>query len=272
MHFFTSICFKKATLLLLAAGGLLLLGPIAAQAQTTPLTMQLLGSEATDARYDGPQFAGGPDSLRALVERTIRQASPTLTEPQFVRLELTASGQLAELYYLTPATKIAQKQARSSEAQALAQLLASRLAIWHLPAKTDSPASGSKTASFTIPLALGSAPKTMPLLYCDEHPVFPLPAGRSARNTPNAMSFVMMQVRYPVEDLRNRVQGKVYAYFEVSETGAVEQRRIAGSVSPTLDAETLRVLQTLPNALTPPRYQGRPVRVAYVLPIDFSIR
>lgn len=232
--------------------------------------MQLFGNESTDAAYDGPRFAGGPDSLRAILERTVRQASPTLTEQQFVRLELTNTGQLAKLYYLTPASKAAVKQARSAEAQALAQQLTSRLATWQLPAKS-SEASGSGP-SLTIPLALGSASGPMPLLYCDEHPAFPLPAGRTKRNTPNAMSFVMMQVRYPVEDLRNRMQGKVYAYFEVSETGAVEQRRIAGSVSPTLDAEALRVLQTLSNAVTPPRYQGRPVRVAYVLPINFTIR
>jgi TonB family protein len=69
-------------------------------------------------------------------------------------------------------------------------------------------------------------------------------------------------VRYPVEALRNQVQGNVYAYVEASETGTVEQQRIAGSGSPTLDAEALHVLQTLPNAVAPPRYQSRPVRVA----------
>ena len=271
MNLFIPIRLKRA-----APVGLLALGLLAsplAQAQTAPPTMQLLGNEPADATYDGPRFAGGPDSLRAIVERTIRQASPTLTEQQFVRLELTNTGQLAKLYYLTPGTKPALKQARSAEAQALAQQLASRLATWQLPTRpTTRAAPSDKAPSFTIPLALGAAPQPMALLYCDEHPIFPLPATRNARNTPSAMSFLMMQVRYPIEDLRRQVQGKVYAYFEVSETGAVEHRRIAGSVSPTLDAEALRVLQTLPNALTPPRYQGRPVRVAYVLPLNFSIQ
>jgi protein TonB len=259
---------QVATLVLLAVG---LLASSSVRAQAPQPTMQLFGDKPTDATYDGPRFAGGPDSLRAVLERTVRQASPALTEQQFVRVELTNAGQLAKLYYLTPTTKVAMKQARSPEAQALAQQLASRLATWQPSAKPKD-ASDTGTSSFTIPLALGSVPKSTALLYCDEHPAFPFPAGRNGRNTPNAMSFVVMQVRYPVEDLRNRVQGKVYAYFEVSETGAIEQRRIAGSVSPTLDAEALRVLQTLPNAVSPPRYQGQPVRVAYVLPINFSIR
>lgn len=80
-----------------------------------------------------------------------------------------------------------------------------------------------------------------------------------------------MQVRYPAEDIRQRRQGVVYAYLEVSETGAVEQRRSVGSVSPTLDAEVLRVLATLPNALTPPRLHGQPGRAGYVLPFTFKV-
>jgi protein TonB len=267
MHLPILIRYKQAALVLVLAWGLLC--SLLAQAQTRP-TMPLLGTEATDAKYDGPRFVGGPDSLRAVVERTIRQAAPSLTEPQVVRLELTSTGQLVKLYYLMPASKMAQKQARSADAQALAQQLASRLTTWQ-PSTKPADASGTGSSP-TISLALGSTPKTTALLYCDEHPVFPLPAGRTKRDTPNAMSFVMMQVRYPVEDLRNKVQGKVYAYFEVSETGTVEQRRIVGSVSPTLDAEALRVLQTLPNALTPPRYQGKPVRAGYVLPISFVIQ
>jgi TonB family protein len=79
------------------------------------------------------------------------------------------------------------------------------------------------------------------------------------------------QIRYPAEDFRRQRQGTVYAYFEVSETGRVEQRRIVGTLSPTFDAEVLRVLNRLPSALTPPCQQGRPVRVGYVLPLHFRL-
>ena len=68
------------------------------------------------------------------------------------------------------------------------------------------------------------------------------------------------------------MQGTVYLYYEVSETGAIEQRRVVGSLSPSTDAEALRSLRSLPNATTPPRHQGRPVRVAYIAPINLSIR
>lgn len=117
-------------------------------------------------------------------------------------------------------------------------------------------------------------PGPAPLLYSDENPVFPLPAATGPRRAlpwVYVTSFLSRQVRYPAEDIRSGRQGKVYAYFEVSETGAVEQRSIVGNVSPSLDAEVLRVLQTLPNATTPPRQAGKPVRVAYVLPLNFAV-
>ncbi|MGI4744065.1 MAG: hypothetical protein ACRYG7_53630 [Janthinobacterium lividum] len=51
----------------------------------------------------------------------------------------------------------------------------------------------------------------------------------------------------------------------------MEHRRLASSLSP-IDAKPLRALATLPDALAPPRYQGRPVRVAHVVPINLRIQ
>jgi outer membrane biosynthesis protein TonB len=84
--------------------------------------------------------------------------------------------------------------------------------------------------------------------------------------------FLQRQFRYPAIDLRNQVEGTSYGYFEVSETGAVENRRVVGSLTPSVDAEVLRTLNTIPNATTPPRQQGRPVRVAYVVPVNLKIQ
>jgi cobalamin biosynthesis Mg chelatase CobN len=46
---------------------------------------------------------------------------------------------------------------------------------------------------------------------------------------------------------------------------------VVGSLSSSIDAELRRALNALPNALAPPRHQGRPVRVAYVVPINLRI-
>ncbi|MGI4884874.1 MAG: TonB family protein [Janthinobacterium lividum] len=130
---------------------------------------------------------------------------------------------------------------------------------------------GTRPDFIVLPLALG-APAAAPA-YSDELSTFPVPVvNRRPQPSLSLLSFLQMQTRYPSNDLRQGTQGTVYAYFEVSETGAVEQRRIVGSVSGTLDEEVLRVLQLVPSALAPPRQQGRPVRVAYVLPLQFKVQ
>ena len=272
MSFFTSARFKRAvTIGCLLASGLLLSRP--ALAQATGPTMSAGGEKPGDVAYTGPRFPGGPDSLRAVLARTLRRASPTLTGQLYLHLKLDETGVVSRAYFLTSADRATAELARTPAAQRLADELLNKLSVWQLP----EPRSKAKTAvsSVTLPLWLGAGANAMPLPYSDEAPLFPVPAVAgipSSRQVLNLSQFLMYQVRYPAEDLRNQRQGTVYAYFEVSETGAVEQRRIVGSVSPTLDAEVLRALQNLPDALTPPRQQGRPVRVAYLLPAKFSIQ
>ncbi|RZK57221.1 MAG: TonB family protein [Hymenobacter sp.] len=248
---------------------LLLAGPVA-HAQKAPATMMLLETGPPNARYVVPHFASGPDSLRALLSRVQRQASPALTGELFLYLELNKAGRPANAYYLRPPARPATLVARSKEAKDLANQLVAQLPAWQLAPE----AAGTPDATIVLPLYFGSSAPA-PLLYSDEKPVFPVPAAyslpRGTQQPYNVKDFLQRQVRYPAEDIRNQVQGTVYAYFEVSETGAIEQRRIVGSLSPSLDAEVLRVLQSLPAALTPPRHQGRPVRVAYVLPLNFRV-
>jgi periplasmic protein TonB len=86
------------------------------------------------------------------------------------------------------------------------------------------------------------------------------------------VAYCQMQVRYPVEALRAREQGTVYASFEVMDSGAVEHAEILGSAGRNLDAEVLRVLALLPAAMAPAQLRGQPARVRYVLPLAFRIQ
>lgn len=116
----------------------------------------------------------------------------------------------------------------------------------------------------------------LPLLYSDEKPVFPVPAGPSLpRQVSNLTTWrpscsSSFATRPKTSAIRCRASRT--SIFEVSETGAVEQRRSAGSLSPTFDKEVLRVLQALPPAVAPPRHQGQPVRVAYLVPINLKAK
>ncbi len=261
------------------AGAALLLGLVAGPAraqQAPPPNMALLGNDPALTAYPGPRYPGGPDSLRATVRRGLRAASPALVGQLFLHLELDSTGRARAAYFLAPpAGAPSSALFTSPEAQRLAQQLMQQLLPWQVPRLVPSPLP-SPASSVTLPLDFGPQPQPVARAYGDELPTFsvvPIAVpGRSRGVVPRSLvEFVGRQVRYPADDLRRGRQGTVFAYFEVSETGRVEQRRIIGSVSPALDAGVLRVLLLLPSALTPPRYQGQPARVFYVLPMSFRI-
>jgi len=245
--------------------GLLLLASPATMAQSPTITPP--ASE--------PHFVGGPDSLRALLGRVQRQASPALKGQVFLVLELNKNGAPAKTSLLRPTAATDLALANTEEIRTISDKLGSQLTPWQLdPAVVSS--ADKYALTVILPLTFGPAAEPRLLLYSDEKPVFPLPTGfKPYRSNPASYTlrdFLQRQFRYPAIDLRNQVEGTVYAYFEVSETGAVENRRVVGSLSPTIDAEVLRTLNTIPNATTPPRQQGRPVRVAYVVPVNLRIQ
>lgn len=241
--------------LLLAA---LAAGPAAAQAPASATT------------YTGPRFPGGPDSLRSALRRVAQAAGAVPAGQVLVKVELDDAGRVRKATFLPPPPgSVASQLVRRPEVKAAAEQLR-QLPAWQPGQAVNGP---RQPLPLVLPLTFGGA--GAPFSYSDENPLFPLPAPRDARYLTfpyPLLDFTQRQVRYPAADLRAQVQGTVYAYFEVSETGVLEQLRIAGSVSPTLDAEVLRVLQTIPSAQVPPRQQGRPVRVAYVLPFNFHIQ
>ena len=253
---------RHATLLLLPVG--LLAAPTALAQKPTIMPP---ASE--------PHFSGGPDSLRALLGRATRQASPALKGQVFLLLKLNKEGVPANVSLLRPPTATDQALANSEEVRTIIDKLASQLSRWQLDPTLLS-SNDNFALNVALPLTFGAAAAPQPLPYSDEKPVFPLPADfKPYRSNPASYTFrdfLQRQFRYPAIDLRNQVEGTAYGYFEVSETGAVENRRIVGSLTPSVDAEVLRTLNTIPNATTPPRQQGRPVRVAYVVPVNLKIQ
>ncbi|GAB3588874.1 hypothetical protein GCM10027345_41800 [Hymenobacter daeguensis] len=252
--------------------------PAAVFAQTTAPTA-----------YSGPRYPGGPDSLRALVARSTRAATPAPAGRMLVQFELKPDGK-AYHYTLVRPPEPLNKPLVNATAAALDYLEAHMLAWQPAPPDPDFP---NKSAKITLPIDFTAPPAAQPYYYADQNPVFDaIPALLRARrqpyldailadpaklaaykSSPQGMSTVVqMQVLYPPEALRFGQQGIVYAYFEVAENGAIEQSAILGTAGRALDAEVLRVLKKFPAATSPAQFQGRPVRVSYVLPVTFKIQ
>lgn len=205
--------------------------------------------------------------MRATIGRALRTANPAWVGQVAVQLQLGADGALQKIRFLPPPPGTpAAKLARNAEVRDFTTRVASRLLHWQQSPGTIRLSSWQYDMEELV-LPFGSTAPA-PLAYSEQEPVFTVP-GESNKTLGGVASYVHRALRYPAEDLRARREGIVYAYFKVSETGASEHPQIVGSVSSTLDAEVLRALKQLPAARTPPRQQGRPVRVYYVLPFTF---
>jgi TonB family protein len=98
----------------------------------------------------------------------------------------------------------------------------------------------------------------------DVMPVFP--GGDTA-----LLSFIAKNTVYPEQAKLNAIQGKVLARFMVKEDGTVSDVTILQSANPELDAESIRVVSSLPK-FTPGLLKGKAVPVWYMIPIDFKLK
>lgn len=81
---------------------------------------------------------------------------------------------------------------------------------------------------------------------------------------------ISMSVKYPKQAQEKGITGKVYVTFVINKAGEVNQVKIARGVAPSLDAEAIRVIKSLPN-WRPGIKDGKPVDVSYTMPINFDL-
>ena len=84
------------------------------------------------------------------------------------------------------------------------------------------------------------------------------------------LNYIGRNVRYPIIDQENNVQGKVILRFVVTKTGTVDKVEILRSLSHSSDNEAIRVVKSLPN-FVPGKQNGRCVSVWYTLPVTFKL-
>ena len=86
----------------------------------------------------------------------------------------------------------------------------------------------------------------------------------------NLMQYIATHLRYPKEAAKQDIQGRVIVQFVVRRDGRVTDAKILRSVEASLDAEALRVVESMP-AWTPGEKDGRKVSVKFTLPIMFRL-
>lgn len=84
------------------------------------------------------------------------------------------------------------------------------------------------------------------------------------------MEYLATNMRYPVEAQKNKIQGRVIVGFIVGKTGDVRKAHVLHGVDPDLDAEAVRVIESLPK-WTPGMLHGKAVAVKYTMPVTFRL-
>lgn len=100
------------------------------------------------------------------------------------------------------------------------------------------------------------------LEVCDEMPQFP--GGFN-----ELFKFLSDNMKYPDEAIKAKTEGRVTVSFVVEKDGSIGQTTVLKGVDQLLDAEALRVVNAMPKWI-PGKDKGKPVRVRYTLPINFS--
>ena len=84
------------------------------------------------------------------------------------------------------------------------------------------------------------------------------------------LEYITRNLKYPAEAEMNCTQGRVIATFVVEEDGSISNAKIVRSIDPLLDAEALRIINTMPK-WQPGMQNGKAVRVKYTIPISFNL-
>ena len=78
-------------------------------------------------------------------------------------------------------------------------------------------------------------------------------------------------MKYPQMEAEQGITGRVFVEFLIDKDGSIAEVKALRGVSPGLDKEAVRVIKAMPP-WSPGKQNGRPVRVRYVIPVNFNLR
>ena len=197
-------------------------------------------------------------SQRALRQR-IRMMSAHRSAPvaSLKLLLVVPVALLAVLAFAQPAVKKVAAQVESESRQALSEAIHEVAAVRKSEPSRQEPQ--PKRAEPKAPAAAGQQSYDV----VEQMPEFP--GGPKA-----LMTYFATHVVYPQDAEEQGLQGRVVVTFIVNEDGSVSDAKVMRSISPSLDAEALRLVDEMPK-WEPGVQSGKKVRVKFTVPITFRL-
>ena len=84
------------------------------------------------------------------------------------------------------------------------------------------------------------------------------------------LKFLATNVRYPESAVKNGIEGRVSCSFVVGKDGVISEAEVIRGVSPELNEEALRVINSMP-VWSPGKQRGKVVNVKYTVPVTFRL-
>lgn len=109
----------------------------------------------------------------------------------------------------------------------------------------------------------GPAADTLIFTSVQQEPEFP--AGID-----NFYRFLMMNIHYPARARQHNIQGRVILTMVIEKDGSLSRVKVVRGIGDGCDEESIRVIK-LSSPWKPGMQNGRPVRVAYSIPISFRL-
>jgi len=230
--------------------------------QETPAT-----KESNNAYFDGgrptmPHFPSGDEELLKFLKNNIRypeEAVKNKIEGRVnLRFKIKSDGSIEDIAVvkgLNPAC--------DSEAVRIVKLMPK----W-IPAKDfDKPVDIYYLLAVTFRLPKIIQENTLEVIgTSDSTIVLPqFPGGEKA-----IMRFLVNNIKYPLDAIRNNIQGRVIVNILVMKDGSISDVEILQSVHPSLDKEAIRVVKRMPKWI-PGTKNGEPANIQFTLPIVFRL-
>ena len=115
-----------------------------------------------------------------------------------------------------------------------------------------------------LPLDTTGPPPVDPIFTSVDHPA-EFPGGEAAMR-----EFINKNIRYPQMAVEAGIEGKVVVSFVVETNGALSNFEVVRAVNPMLDKEAFQVVKMMPDWV-PASHNGKPVRMRFNLPVNFSL-
>ena len=210
-----------------------------------------------------PSFPGGNRGLAEYLQKFVTW--PAIAQANNIRGTATCSFVVNKLGELTDIEVLRSAGDPSLDKEALR--VVRTMPAWKPGMKDGKPVRVRASISIPVPFEITDMMDIDSTIHIVVETMPTFPGGQQA-----LFNYLSQNVRYPEDAKRLRQEGRVICQFVVDKDGRITDVKVSKSSGvKSLDEEAMRVINKMPR-WSPGKQKGKPVRVQYTLPINFSLK